>query len=191
METVEGTNIYVSKNASGVFVNGAAVVSADVKAKNGIIHVIDNVLMPSTGDIVEALIGKTDYSFLVTAVVRASQGAVNVKEVLEAEGPYTVFAPNNQAFIDAGFTSTQAIEAADPAALTTILTSHVLSGRVFSNAIQNNMTATTLAQNTITFNIGSNVTVKGAGNTVAPNIVTVNEVTDNGVIHFIDKVILP
>jgi len=191
VKTIEGTNVYVTKSSNGVFVNGAAVGTADVNAKNGIIHVIDNVLMPATGNIVEVLIDKPDFSFLVTAVIRASQGALNVKNALEGVGPFTVFAPNNQAFIAAGFATTQALEDADPATLTNILTGHVVEGLVFSNAIQNNMIATALGEQNITFSIGNAVTVKGTGNTTAANIVAVNELTTNGVIHVIDKVLLP
>ncbi|WP_164111637.1 MULTISPECIES: fasciclin domain-containing protein [Sphingobacterium] len=191
VKTVQGADIYVTKSAAGVYVNGAMVTKADVTAKNGVIHVIDNVLMPPTGNIVQVLSGKPDYSFLVAAVVRASQGAVNVKAVLEANGPLTVFAPTNQAFIQAGFASVQAVQAADPATLTSILTGHVVEGRIFSNAVQNNLSVKTLAQNNIVFGVGSSVTVKGNGNTTAATVTSVNLTTTNGVIHTIDKVLLP
>lgn len=191
VKTVQGADIYITKNAGGVYVNGAMVTKADISAKNGLIHVIDNVLMPPAGNIVQVLSSKPDYSFLVAAVLRASQGSVNVKGALEANGPLTVFAPTNQAFMQAGFATLQAVQAADPATLTSILTGHVVEGRIFSNAVQNNLSVKTLAQNNIIFGVGNSVTVKGNGNTTPATITSVNLTTSNGVIHTIDKVLLP
>lgn len=192
VKTVQGTDIYVTKNSAGVFVNGAAVTQADVSARNGVIHVIDTVLMPAEGDMVEVLMGDPNFSFLVAAVARASQGDLNVIEALKAAGPFTVFAPTNQAFMDAGFSTTADIQAADPATLTSILVGHVIEGRVFSNAVQNNLTVQTIGQNDLLFNISNNaVTVKGEGNTTPSTITAVNKLTSNGVIHVINTVLLP
>lgn len=191
IESVQGADLFITKDNQGVFINGASVINADITAKNGVIHIISDVLMSPSGDLVESLAGDSNFSFLVAAVVRASQGTTDVKSVLENSPALTLFAPTNQAFMNAGFSNIQAIEAADPATLTTILTGHVVEGNVFSNAVQNNMNVLTLGQSNLMFSVGNGVTVKGTGNSVASNITTVNWLTSNGVIHIIDQVLLP
>src|SRR5690606_35715878 len=108
--TVNGASLSVTKNDKGVFVNSATVIQADVKAKNGIIHVINKVLMLPSGNIVETAIGNPNLSFLVAAVVKASTGSTDVAAVLSGTGSFTVFAPTNDAFKAAGFATTEAIQ---------------------------------------------------------------------------------
>ncbi len=189
--TAKGDNLFVSKYDKGVFINGSKVINADINAKNGVIHVIDRVLIPADGNVVTTALNNENFTYLVAAVLRASEGAVDVKSALESAGPLTVFAPTNQAFIDAGFPTIASIQAADPATLTSILTTHVLSARVFSNQVENNLSVTTLGQSSLLFNINSNVTVKGSGNAAPATITGFDMLTTNGVIHVIDKVLLP
>lgn len=191
VKTIQESDLFISKSSEGVFVNGAKVTQADINAKNGVIHVIDHVLMPASGTLVDLLANDTRFTYLVAAVVRASEGSVNVKEVIEAAGPFTIFAPTNDAFIEAGFTTVESIQAADPALLTTILTGHVLNGMVFSNAVTNNLTVSSLSEAPLVFAVGNDVTVKGNGNTVPATITAVNWLGSNGVIHVINKVLLP
>lgn len=191
VETAGGDNIFVTKGEAGVFVNGAKVTQADVMASNGVIHVVDKVLMPPMGNIVETLVGNSEFSFLVAAVLRASEGSTDVRAVLESDGPFTVFAPTNQAFMNAGFASEQAIRAASPAALTSILTYHVVQARVFSSGLRNGLSVDALMGGPLTFDLSADATVKGTSNTSASRITGVDMVTENGVIHVIDQVLLP
>ena len=191
VETLAASNIFVTKNNAGVFVNGASVLQADVMATNGVVHVINTVLMPATGNIVEAAQGNPNFSFLVAAVLRASQGSTNVAQVLSGNGPLTVFAPTNQAFMNAGFANIAAIQNADPATLTSILTYHVVSGRIFSSDLTEGAKPATLNTATLTISLNGGAKVKGNGNPTAANITQANLLTSNGVIHVVDKVLLP
>ncbi|MCK7556793.1 fasciclin domain-containing protein [Chitinophaga sedimenti] len=191
VKTVNEANIFVTKNASGVYVNGAMVTQADLMASNGVIHVINTVLMPPSGNIVEVAQGNPNFSLLVAAVLRASQGSTNVAQVLSGAGPLTVFAPTNQAFINAGFANAAAIQAADPAVLTSILTYHVVSGRVFSSDLTEGAKPATLNGGTVAITLTGGAKVKGNKNTTASNVTAANMVTTNGVIHVIDQVLLP
>lgn len=184
-------DLYVTKTDKGVFINGATVTQADIMATNGIIHVINKVLMPPSGNIVEVAQGNPNFSFLVAAVLRASQGPTNVANVLSGDGPFTVFAPTNQAFMDAGFANVAAIQAADPAALTSILTYHVVAGRVFSTDLVDNSTPATVNGANVTITLNGGAKVKGAKNANAASISPADLVTTNGVIHVIDQVLLP
>ena len=120
--TLNGQPLYATRTSSGsVFVNGVSVIKANIECTNGVVHAINRVLMPAVGTIVQTAIGNPNLSLLVAAVLRASQGTTNVAAVLSSAGPFTVFAPTNQAFINAGFADANAINAADPNTLTTIL----------------------------------------------------------------------
>ncbi|HCU45860.1 MAG TPA: hypothetical protein DF610_14275 [Sphingobacterium sp.] len=78
VKTQAEADVFITKNNNGVFVNGAAVTQADVMATNGVIHVINTVLMPPTGNIVQVAQANSNFTFLVAAVLRASQGSTNV-----------------------------------------------------------------------------------------------------------------
>jgi uncharacterized surface protein with fasciclin (FAS1) repeats len=191
VKTVNNADIFVSRKAAGVFVNGASVTTADIMADNGVIHVINTVLMPPTGNIVETAQANPNFTYLVAAVVRASAGSTNVAEVLSGSGPFTVFAPTNQAFISAGFPTIESIQAANPATLTKILTYHVIAGRVLSSDLVEGATPSTVNGGTVTITLAGGAKVKGLNNPGASTIAPANLIANNGVIHVIDQVLLP
>ncbi len=191
VKTASEVNVFVTKNSSGVFVNGAKVIQADVMASNGIIHVINKVLMPPTGNIVQAAQANPNLSFLVAAVLRASEGTTKVAEVLSGAGPLTVFAPTNQAFINAGFANIAAIQAANPATLTSILTYHVVPGRVFSSDLTEGAKPATVNGATLSITLTGGAKVKGNTNATAAVIAPADMVTTNGVVHVVNQVLLP
>ncbi|HUH32935.1 MAG TPA: fasciclin domain-containing protein [Daejeonella sp.] len=186
-----GPDLFITKKSSGVFVNGATVTKADVMARNGVIHVINSVLMPPMTNLVEAAQANPNFNYLVAAVLRASQGGTNVAQVLSGAGPFTVFAPTNQAFINAGFPTIAAIQAADPTVLTSILTYHVIAGRVFSSDLEEGVKPATVNGATVSITLAGGAKVKGNKNTTASTITAANMLTTNGVIHVIDQVLLP
>jgi len=184
---LNGDSLYVTKNANGVFINGIKVKTADVEASNGVIHVIEKVLVPSGGNnLVELAIANPNFSYLVAAVVRA-----DLAGALAGDGPFTVFAPTNDAFIAAGFATEADIQAADPAVLQSILLYHVIGARVFSSDLTEGAQPATLAGGTVTVTLGGGAKVKGASNATASNIIGTNVIGTNGVIHVIDQVLLP
>ncbi|MGX9249104.1 fasciclin domain-containing protein [Sphingobacterium multivorum] len=191
VKTANGANVYVTKNANGVFLNGWAVNSADMMATNGVIHGISHVLMPPTKNIVEFATSNSNLSFLVAAVLRASQGTTNVAQLLSGSGSYTVFAPTNQAFINAGFTTIASINQADPSVLTKILTYHVLSNRAFSSDLSDGQMLSTLNGEKITVKLSGKAMLKGKSNTSESTITGLNMLATNGVVHVIDQVLLP
>lgn len=197
--TLNGAKLYATGNASGVYINGVKVQIADVAASNGVIHAIGKVLLPSAGNLLQtavALGGDTSpagFSLLVAAVLRADAATPTgaVTGALSGTGPLTVFAPTNQAFIDAGFASTAAINAADPATLRNIILYHVVPARVFSSNLSAGTVGTAQGTNVTIALPASGATVKGSGNTAASGIIATDVVATNGVIHVINGVLLP
>ncbi|WP_083925245.1 fasciclin domain-containing protein [Flexithrix dorotheae] len=158
----------------------------DLETSNGVVHVINGVLLPPSQNVVEIAVGSDpEFTTLVSLITR-----VGLQEALSStEDAFTVFAPTNQAFEDLGI---------DPSTLTDeqvtdILLYHVLDGKVFSSQITNGLEAETkLADAKFTINVNGNVTITD-GNTDSPDAtITATDIQGtNGVIHIIDKVILP
>ncbi|MBK9736251.1 MAG: fasciclin domain-containing protein [Saprospiraceae bacterium] len=188
--TLNSAKVYVTKNAAGVYVNGAKVTTADVKAENGaIIHIIDAVLIPESKNIVALAQSNPNLSYLVAAVLRANEGTTKVVDILSSAGPFTVFAPTNDAFKAAGFATEAAIKAASPDALAGILTYHVVAARVYAaNLVSGDVT--TAQGGKVTIN-AANATVKGKNSAAPSKIIAVNVTASNGVVHLIDSVLLP
>jgi uncharacterized surface protein with fasciclin (FAS1) repeats len=140
---------------------------------------------------VQTVAADPDYSYLVAAVLTASKGSVKVADVLGSAGPFTVFAPTNDAFRAAGFATEAAIMAANPETLIAILTYHVLAGRVFSSDLADGATPTMLNGLTTTIDLDGGAFIKGRKNATASRITKTDIVATNGVIHEIDQVLLP
>ena len=167
---------------NGVMVNGANVTLADVGTSNGIIHVIDKVLSPTDtpNDIPRTAQCTGIHDSLVSAVVQAE-----LLETLQGTGPFTLFAPTDQAFADAGIDLASLDNPAGKETLTDILLYHVVSGNVPSTALSDCMTAPAVNGQILSFNLGSGVMVNDA------NVTLADVGTSNGVIHVIDKVLMP
>jgi uncharacterized surface protein with fasciclin (FAS1) repeats len=182
--TLLGTKVFASKNANGVFMNGVKVKTADLSASNGVIHVIEKVLIPPTKTIAELAANDTSFSFLVVAVQKA--GLLNA---ISAPGKFTVFAPTNAAFRAAGIYDINAVE---QATVETVVKYHVLATNVFASDLINNSTAATLQGGTITVSTTPAAAVKiTSSSQPVSNIVAANIVATNGVIHVIDRTLLP
>ena len=179
---VNGNPLSFTVGADGVMVNDATVTATDVPTSNGIIHVIDKVLTPTTtpNDIPRTAQCTGIHNSLVAAVVQAE-----LLETLQGDGPFTLFAPTDQAFADAGIDLASLDTVEGKAALTDILLYHVVTGEVPSSAVTECMSATTINGNPISFTVGDGVMVNDASVTLA------DVGTSNGVIHVIDKVLTP
>jgi uncharacterized surface protein with fasciclin (FAS1) repeats len=161
------------------------ITATDVMASNGVIHVIDKVILPADKTIVETAQSLPQFSILVEAVV-----AAGLVDALNGKGPLTVFAPTNDAFAalltELGVTKDQLL--ADKALLTAVLTYHVVDGRVMKADVPLNTPITTLQ--TGTFTVDSTLAITDQRMRKA-SIVATDVFASNGVIHVIDKVILP
>jgi len=182
--TAPGNNsvLLYAEVSNGVSLNGSTSVTAtDVEASNGVIHVIDKVLLPT--DIVDIAINNSNFSILVEAVVKAG-----LVDALKAEGPYTVFAPTNAAF-EALFATLGVNGIADLTAdqLTPILLYHVLNGNARAADVSSGMYPTLNTEAQIDIMVSdSGVKLNGTSNVIATDVQGTN-----GVIHVIDAVILP
>ena len=188
--TVQGGQVSVTESMGSVTIDEATVVTADIEASNGVIHVIDKVLLPVVeevvaSDIVDVAVAADAFPTLVAAL-----GAADLVDTLKGDGPFTVFAPTEEAFVELlgalGVTATELL--ADTELLTSVLLHHVVPGKVMSadlaGASELMVTTVQGGQVSVTESMGS-VTIDEA------TVVTADIEASNGVIHVIDKVLLP
>ncbi|MGL6269854.1 MAG: fasciclin domain-containing protein [Chitinophagaceae bacterium] len=178
-----GIKLFASRNANGVFMNGIKVKQADIPASNGVIHVIDRVLIPPTKTIAQIAAADTSFSFLVAAVTR-----VGLLSAISGPGKFTVFAPTNAAFRAAGITD---IAAVPLATLTAVVQAHVLTTNVFASDLINNTTVQTLQTGNLRITTPP-AGVKIDGSTQPVSLINVANITaTNGVIHVLSRAMLP
>jgi len=161
------------------------VTATDVGASNGVVHVIDRVILPADKNIVETAQALPDFSILADAVV-----AADLAGVLSGPGPFTVFAPTNAAF--AALLTELGVSKADLLAnkplLTAVLTYHVLGARVLkADVVPGAQPDTVQGEN---FSISAGLVITDKRDRTA-NIAATDVLASNGVIHVVDKVILP
>jgi uncharacterized surface protein with fasciclin (FAS1) repeats len=178
-----GKDITVTINENGVFINDAQVTVADIETDNGVVHVIDAVLIPAAErtTVVDVVVNSESHTTLEAAVI-----AAGLAETLAGDGPFTVFAPTDAAFAALPAGTVEALLADPDGALKDILLYHVLGSKVLSTDLSDGMSATTLLGKDITVTINENgVFINDAQVTVA------DIETDNGVVHVIDAVLVP
>ena len=186
VETILGESITVDLT-EGVMINDAEVTIADLEALNGVVHVIDKVLIPDAffiefDTVVDIALSSDDFSILVAALIEA-----DLVGALQGDGPFTVFAPTNAAFeallAELEITADQLLAQPD---LAKVLLYHVVSGKVFAEDIENDMVVETLnAGQSLTFTLGS-VFINGSTEVTATDLEALN-----GVVHVIDSVLIP
>ena len=189
--TVQGGTVAISVEGDTVSINDAQVVIADIEAANGTIHVIDTVLIPPVEEeeaasepqaatIVEIAVSDGRFETLVAALQ-----AADLVETLQGPGPFTVFAPTDDAFAKLPEGTVEAL-LDDIPALTAILLYHVVPGNVMAADVAALDSATTVQ--------GGTVAISVEGDTVSINdaqVVIADIEAANGTIHVIDTVLIP
>ena len=182
--TLQGQYVDIAVEGDKVMIDGAQVIITDIEASNGVIHVIDAVILPESRDIVDIAVEDGRFTTLVAAVQ-----AAGLVDTLKSEGPYTVFAPTDDAFAALPEGTVEGL-LADIPALTDILLYHVVPGKVMAADVVglDGQSAGTALE-------GQSIDIKlDMGNVYLNEDVQVI-ITDieasNGVIHVIDAVLLP
>jgi transforming growth factor-beta-induced protein len=180
--TLNGQIVSIDASSDGVKINGANVVKTDIECSNGVIHVIDQVILPSF-DTIPAVADKAgDFGTLLAAAK-----AAGLAEALSGKGPFTVFAPTDEAFgkLPEG-TVANLLKPENKDQLVAILKYHVVSGRIYSGDAVKAGKAKTLQGGEVRISTGAGgAKVNNAG------LVALDINAANGVIHVIDSVLLP
>ena len=182
LNTVNGQRAVISMKNGRPMIDKAAIVATDIKASNGVIHVIDAVILPEQNDIIGVATKAGTFNTLAAALTEAE-----LVETLQGKGPFTVLAPTDEAFakLPKG-TVENLLKPENRETLKTILLYHVVPGRVFSDQVVTLSEAPTAA--------GINAPIKKTkdGLTIGGARVVATDIeSSNGVIHVIDTVMIP
>jgi uncharacterized surface protein with fasciclin (FAS1) repeats len=179
-----------------LYINGSKIILTDVKASNGTVHAIDKVMIATGVNIVESAILLKDskvfknpeLTFLVQAVISSGLAPT----LSNPNNNFTIFAPTDAAFKAAGFATVQDVANTNPLVLRQVLLNHAIGGGKFTSE-QTSTSATTAGGGTLTYSpfLNGTFTVKSSGITSAANMVIPDIQCSNGVVHIIDKVLLP
>ncbi|MDB5236188.1 MAG: fasciclin [Hymenobacter sp.] len=196
----------IIRRADGtLYVNGSKILGTDVQASNGLIHPIDKVLLVTGGNVVQSaqalqnmqVFVKPELTFLVEAVIYA-----DLATTLSGPGPFTVFAPTDQAFKDLGVILNMPLnQPADirklpKATVQAVLLNHAIGGAQggrFTSELPGGTTIASAGGAPVTLGAFNNgvMTVKGTNNTAPANMVIPDVQCTNGVVHVIDRVLIP
>ncbi len=185
LQMLSGAYLWIeaAEDGSLVLANGARVITADIPARNGVIHLIDTVMLPTPGRIGQELSIADDFSTLFAAVETAG-----LTEALNGDGPFTVFAPLNNAFtdllIDLQIPSTALFGDVD--LLNTVLALHVVEGVFTAEDLAGVSSLTSLGGEELPVAV-----VDGVVTVAGVPVVTADIPARNGVIHAMGGVILP
>jgi transforming growth factor-beta-induced protein len=185
-KTAEGRSLAIKVANGSVFVDAAQVTTPDVEATNGVIHVIDSVLIPKEATatapktIVQTAVAAGSFKTLASLLKKA--GLVGT---LQGKGPFTVFAPTDAAFAKLP-KATLAALAKDKTKLRSVLLYHVVKGNVPAAKVVTLRSAKTLNGKSVSIRVtGGKVSVGGA------RVTTADVKASNGVIHVVNKVLIP
>lgn len=197
--TVQGSPVTFSVSADGVKINDANIVATDIETSNGVIHVIDSVILPpaeeamaaeeatadgaAMADIVDTAVAAGNFTTLVAAVQ-----AAGLVDTLKGEGPFTVFAPTDEAFAALPEGTLDSLLADPSGALTDILLYHVVPGKVMAADVvgMNGEMVETAGGKMLAITVDGDTVMVGDAKVIATDIET-----SNGVIHVIDTVLVP
>ena len=177
-KTLQGSPVTFKVTDGKAMIDGANIVATDVMASNGVIHVIDSVILPpakaaapaaaaaapAAKDIVATAVGAGQFNTLVAAVK-----AAGLVEALQGKGPFTVFAPTDEAFAKLPAGTVEGL-LKDPKALSNILLYHVVPGAVKAAAVKDGLTAKTLQGSPVTFKVMDGKAMIDGANIVATDV---------------------
>ncbi|MEM6673911.1 MAG: fasciclin domain-containing protein [Planctomycetota bacterium] len=180
--TLNGQRIDIKIEEGAVYVDGAKVTATDIPCTNGVIHVIDSVITPVSDNLVEVAAGAKSFTTLLAAAK-----AAGLADTLSKGGPFTIFAPTDEAFgkLPEG-TIASLLKPENKGKLQAILKHHVVEGRVYADQAAGLTMAATLNETKLPVAIGEGKAMIGGA-----NIVTTDIEASNGVIHVIDAVLIP
>jgi len=182
LDTANGERAKIAMKNGKPTIAGANIVATDIEASNGIVHVIDAVMIPEQRDIVDVAVSTGKFKTLAAAL-----GAADLVSTLKGKGPFTVLAPNDAAFakLPAG-TVEMLLLPENKGKLKEILLAHVVPGRVYSDQVVKLKMAPTAGGFKAPISVKDGKVSIGGANVIATDIEA-----SNGVIHVIDTVIVP
>lgn len=187
VETLAGDMIKIRIAGGNVYINDAMVSTADVNTTNGVVHIIDKVMVPGAFN---NAVGVAQSNDALSTLVAAVTAGDLVETLSASDATYTIFAPTNTAFSDIQSTVDTLLQPENKDDLVGVLTYHVVDSEVFSSELSDGQEITTLSGETLTVEI-ENGSVYIVANNSRAMVSTADVISSNAIIHVVDAVLVP
>ncbi len=185
-----GDSIFVRGDSNQTFVNGFQLNTAEAVASNGVMLALQNVFVMPTQNLMQMVASDTTLSFFNTAIQQSTAIPDSLSTRLSNNAPYTVLAPDNDAFRKLGFNTPADLDSVSPDSLRSLVLLHLIPQRLFSYDISDSSTFQTVSDSTLMFNFtGLLTTVQVQGSVYTSNVISLNSMAINGVLFKIDEIL--
>ena len=186
----DGDSIFITGDSNRTYANGNQMLNSEVKATNGTMLALQFVLYPPTQNLEQIISSDTSLSFLNEAILLASPVPDSLSVLLSTGGPFSFFAPVNDAFRNLGFTTPSDLTLINPDTLRNMVLTSMLGQRLYSYNLPDSATFTALSDSTLLFiNSGIQESVQILGSPFFSNAITYNTLAINGVLFKIDAIL--
>ncbi|HZZ76849.1 MAG TPA: fasciclin domain-containing protein [Puia sp.] len=186
-----GDSVFVTGDSNRTYVNGFQFVNSEAAGNNGTMLALQNVLVPPAMNLAQILNTDTSLTFFNQAVSLATPVPDTLSKTLAAGGPFTLLAPNNDAFRILGYNSPGDISSISPDSLRNLVLTSLIPQRLFSYDVVDSSTFVTVNDSTLIFNLtGLQTTVKVVGSPYSSNFVSYNTMAINGVLFKTDSLLI-
>jgi uncharacterized surface protein with fasciclin (FAS1) repeats len=186
----DGDSIFISGDSNRTFANGNQMLNSEVKATNGTMFALQHVLNPPNQNLAQIINSDTSLTFLNQAILLSNPIPDSLSVVLSSGGPFSFFAPVNDAFRSLGFTNPSDLTTINPDTLRNMILTSMIAQRLFSYNLADSAIYTSLSDSTLLFiNSGLQQSVQILGSPFSSNAITVNTMATNGVLFKIDAIL--
>ena len=186
-----GDSVFVTGDSNRTYVNGFQFTNSEAAGNNGTMLALQNVLVPPVMNLAQMLNTDTSLTFFNQAVSLATPVPDTLSKTLATGGPFTLLAPNNDAFRILGYNSPADISSISPDSLRTLVLTSLIPQRIFSYDVVDSTTVLTVNDSTLIFNLtGLLTTVRVVGSPYSSNFVSYNTMAINGVLFKTDSLLV-
>ena len=187
----DGDSVFVTGDSNRTFVNGFLFLNSEAAGNNGTMLALQNVLVPPAMNLAQMLNTDTSLTFFNQAVSLATPVPDTLSTTLATGGPFTLLAPNNDAFRILGYNSPADISSISPDSLRTLVLTSLIPQRLFSYDVVDSMKVLTVNDSTLILNItGLQTSVRVVGSPYSSNFVSYNTMAINGVLFKTDSLLV-
>lgn len=190
VKTLAKSNLFFKKKADGLYVNGSKISQGDIKTDNGLIHLMNKPYGVPSGNVLQTVKADTTLSLFYVALEELSVNTTFNAMLTSDSTSFTFLAPDNRAFRELGYPDAASIRAMNKGLLTSIIYYHVLKGRVYFVDFKFG-TLGSFEGKPIVVTVNNGVKLLGRGNTDPSNVIKNDIAATNGVLHIIDRIMLP
>jgi uncharacterized surface protein with fasciclin (FAS1) repeats len=182
-----GDSTFVTGDSNRTYINGNQFLNSEATASNGIMLALQNVLLPPTQSLSQMISSDTSLTFFNQAIQLSTPVPDTLSVLLSSGGPYTLIAPDNDAFRNVGYNAPADLNSVSPDSLRSLVLLSMIPQRLFGYDVGDSSMLQTVSDSALIFYItGIQTTVQVVGSDTTSNVISVSPMARNGVIFKID-----